>query len=137
MNLKKFNISLILGIVITFSIASIVFAGYTELASMSEDTYVAHYHPDGLSDDYYGFLSIKGSDRELRYGTYYYPRLVKITWNLRGTLKSNILESRSETDTQVLKKRVQFKDKWDFGEVTRVSGNINLVPAKVRLYRLR
>lgn len=100
-------------------------AKVSEIARVSNDTYVISEHADNyLADKYYGTVSVKGKDRFYN-GTYTaYPTFSRITYDVQGTIYQKQVNSNSKTDATVRKGEITVQDKWNIGSKTKVYGNI-------------
>lgn len=99
-----------------------------EKKDYTENKLISSEHAGGLSDTYYGKVSIYGKDRKQVGIVWKYPHCCRITYDVQGEITTARIFSNGEKDGVVRTKEVTVKDKWNFGSKTTAQGYVELAP---------
>ena len=124
MTLKKLRDISLISLMLMLSLTITLFAKTSYLVKISNKTYVSSYHPDDFfADQYYGTVSVLGTDRFYEARHLSYPTYTKITYDVQGKITSCEVKSTGKNDTKVRTDKITVKDKWNLGSKTKVYGN--------------
>ena len=88
------------------------------------DTYVSNDHDGYWNDTYIGVASVRGTEmRPTVDNRLEWPKWTKITYNVQGEYHSATATAYSNDDDVVRTRSVTAKDKWNFGDKTKVLYN--------------